>query len=79
MNNQPEHSYYIEGKGFFINSSDHGNQFRIGGQIDDQIFSKKECLEFIERNKDKIQFNENTYELLDEFWDRYPDGYMHFG
>lgn len=79
MNQQPEHSYYIEGKGFFIDCKDFGNQFRIGGYPEDKIFSKEECLEFIERNKDKIQFYEKTYEKLDEFWNRYPDGYMHFG
>lgn len=79
MNKQPEHSYYIEDRGFFINSEEHGNQFRISGYPNDDIFSKEECMQFIERNKDKISFNDNTYKQLDEFWDRYPDGYMHFG
>jgi|ERR1035437_2286571 hypothetical protein len=79
MNKQPEHSYYIKGKGLFINTKEHGNQFRIHNYPDDQIFSKEECLDFIEKNKDKIQFNDNTYEWLDEFWNKYPDGFMHFG
>ena len=79
MKKQPEHSYYFEGKGFFINSKEFGNQFRIGGDPEDDIFSKEECLAFIERNKDKIQFFDDTYERLDDFWGRYPDGYMHFG
>jgi hypothetical protein len=79
MNKQPETSYYIPGKGFFINCDEHGNQFRIGGYPEDQIFSKEECLKFIEDNKDKIKFFDKTYEWLDEFWDKYPDGFMHFG
>lgn len=79
MNKQPEHSYYIEGKGFFINSEEFGNQFRIRNYPEDQIFSKEECLQFIEKNKDKIELHDKTYEWLNEFWDRYPDGYMHFG
>lgn len=79
MNKQPDHTYYIEGKGFFKNCEDHGNQFRIGTYPPDQIFSKEECLQFIEKNKDKIRFFDKTYEWLDEFWNMYPDGYMHFG
>lgn len=79
MNKQPDLSYYIEGKGFFKNCDDHANQFRIGGYPEDQIFSKEECLKFIEKNKDKIEFFDDTYKRLDDFWDMYPDGYMHFG
>jgi hypothetical protein len=79
MNKQPEHSYYREGKGFFINCEQHSNQFRIGGYPEDEIFSKEECMKFIEKNKDKIQFFEQTYEWLDEFWNKYPDGFMNFG
>ncbi len=79
MNKQPGLSYYKEGKGFFINCEDYGNQFRINGYPEDEIFSKEECMQFIERNKDKIQFNDKTYERLDEFWNKHPDGFMHFG
>ena len=79
MNKQPEHSYYFPDKGFFINTEEFGNQFRIKGYPEDLIFSKQECLDFIERNRDKIQFFDSTYERLDEFWHRYPDGFMHFG
>lgn len=83
MKRQPEHSYYIEGRGLFINSEEFGNMFRIGGDPPDEIFSREECMQFIERNKDKIRFSTDhdfdTYKELDEFWTRYPDGYMHFG
>lgn len=79
MNKQPDHSYYIPGKGLFIDCPEYGNQFRIRNYPTDELFSKDECLQFIERNKDKIEFCDDTYDRLDEFWDLYPDGYMHFG
>lgn len=79
MNKQPEHSCYIKGKGFFIFTDEFHDLFRIGGYPDDQIFSKNECLQFVEKNKDKIQFFDDTYERLNDFWNKYPDGYMHFG
>lgn len=79
MKNQPEHSYFIPDKGFFINLSDHGNQFRINTYPDDWLFSRKECMQFIENNTAKILFYDDTFERLDDFWTKYPDGCIHFG
>ena len=79
MNDQPEHSYYRPGKGFFVNLPDHGNQFRIGNYPEDWLYSREECAEFIEKNKDKIRFYDNTEESLNDFWTKYPDGSIHFG
>ena len=79
MNDQPEHSYYIPGKGFFVNLENIHDAFRIGDYPEDWLYSREECMSFIEKNKDKIGFYDNTYVLLDEFWTKYPDGCIHFG
>lgn len=78
MRNQPELSYYRESRGFFIDCKDYHDIFRIGNYPTDELFSKDDCMKFIERNKNKIQFTEKSYERIDEFWNKYPDGFMHF-
>lgn len=64
-----------------------------GTYLDDIITSRKECLEWIENNIDSIYFNGyNNYnvaekhkmfkqiaEKINQFWDKYNDGAIHFG
>ncbi len=87
MNDQPERlSYFIANKGFYINCDDFHDMFRVGGYPADKCFSIQETLSFIK--KYEIE-NSTTVELfinpktnqtyLQAFWDKYPDGYIHFG
>ncbi len=74
-------SYYFPDKGFFIGCDDFHNCFRLHGYPEDMLFSKEETYKFLEDNKNNplLEIHENTYKWLDEFWDKYPDGFIHFG
>lgn len=78
MNQQPEHSHYIEGKGFFVDT-DYHDLFRVGGYPNARLFSKDECIQYMKDNADKIIKHDDTDRLLDEFWSEHPDGCIHFG
>ena len=84
--NQPEHSYYIPNKGLYIICDDFHDMFRVCGYPDDECFSLQETLDFIsnyeKENNCKIEiFHLDGHEknTLEEFWEKYPDGYIHFG
>jgi hypothetical protein len=90
MNDQPEHSYYKEGHGFFVNSDFH-DVFRVYGYPNDWLYSKEETLAYIEKwEKDHPEdeplkfwkFTEGPYKGrtgLDVFWELHPNGSIHFG
>ena len=78
MNRQESGTNYISGKGFFIDVDEYHDVFRIGECPNTELFSKDECLLFIEKNIDKIIMYPNTYKKIYEFWDKHPDGYMYF-
>ena len=64
---------YTEYKNCFISRKRKSD----GSYIDDVIFSKKECIKWIEDNKSTISIiNLNK---IDEFWDKYPNGVIDFG
>jgi hypothetical protein len=64
-----------------------------GTYTNDVIYSKKECLKWLEDNKESISFkyvyNETEEEeaqhrieslkSLNEFWEKYPNGFIDFG
>lgn len=86
MNDQPEHSYYISDKGFYIVCNDFHDMFRVSGYPKDILFSYQESLDFISKyenqynTKIKIDYyNENDKNLLREFWEKYPEGIIFFG
>lgn len=45
--------------------------------IDDEIFSKKECYEWLENNKETIYSIDD--ESLNKFWEEHPNGVIVFG
>ena len=48
-----------------------------GTYIEDVIFSKKECDEWLENNKETVYYLDK--ESLDKFWEEYPNGVIQFG
>ena len=50
--------------------------FRIGNYSNEQLFSLKDTLDFIEKYNYKIEFD---MQKLEYFWNKYPDGMIHFG
>jgi hypothetical protein len=80
MNHQPEHSYFNE-KGFFIVCKNFHDCFRLYGYPDIKFYSKKENYKFLKCNKNNpmLVMYDYTYDRLEEFWNTYPDGYIHFG
>ncbi len=69
---------YIKNKGLYKECEDFLNIFRISNYPTDKLFSKEECIQFIENNKDKVEIFDTTYKLLDEFWDKHPNGMIYF-
>ncbi|XAI97330.1 hypothetical protein [Leptolyngbya phage Lbo-JY46] len=65
------------------NESDYHNCFRTskrnkdGTYTNDVIYSKKECDEWLESNKEFVYSLDR--ESLDRFWDEYPNGVIEFG
>ena len=53
--------------------------FRKYGYPDDKLFSLKETLDYINNPLNKCITNDKTFEWLDEFWNKYPDGMIEFG
>ena len=53
--------------------------FRKYKYPEDMLFSLKETLEYIEKYKDEIIIYEDTYSMLEEFWEEYPNGMIRFG
>ena len=81
------------------NDAEYHDLFRTGKRnedstyIDDVIFSKKECFEWIDKPENLVSFKNTIFETdeqekinreysinkLNEFWDKYPDGVIYFG
>lgn len=65
------------------NKADYHDCFRTSKRnndrsyIDDIIFSKKECDEWLKNNKETIYHLDK--ECLDRFWEEYPNGVIEFG
>ncbi len=69
------------------NETEYHNIFRTSKRkedntyIDDVIQSKEECDRWLEENRDTITWEDEVkdYKLLNEFWDKYPNGAIDFG
>ncbi len=69
------------------NETEYHNIFRTSKRkedntyIDDVIQSKEECDRWLEENRDTITWEDEVkdYKLLNEFWDKYPNGVIDFG
>lgn len=53
--------------------------FRKYGYPEDRLFSLEETLSYIDNPKNECVVYENTREVLEKFWNRYPDGMIDFG
>lgn len=62
----------------YVNCEYH-DLFRKYTFSEDKLFSLEETLNYIEKYKDEISLFEDTFELLKEFWNKYPDGVIDFG
>ncbi len=69
------------------NETEYHNIFRTSKRkedntyIDDVIQSKEECDRWLGENRDTITWEDEVkdYKLLNEFWDKYPNGAIDFG
>ena len=84
--NKQDDGYYIPGKGFYKRISDYHDLFRIGGYPDDRLFSLDETLAFIDKYEKQYGEKVEIYHItghekntLEEFWEKYPEGSIHFG
>lgn len=51
--------------------------FRVGNYPDDQLFSMEDTINFCKIKN--IPLDEIQLETLQQFWEKYPDGNIHFG
>jgi hypothetical protein len=52
----------------------------LGQYTDDIITSREECFKWLEDNKDTVYGQvPNAHEILNKFWDKYPNGLIRFG
>lgn len=72
---------YIDGAGLFIEIDYFHDGFRVGYDDDTRLFSRSETLDYISMKlqADQIRVNENTLEIINEFWSKYPNGMIRFG
>ncbi len=70
---------YIEGKGYYTDAGFH-DLFRIGGYPEVCLFSLDQTLEYIKIYEKKYNCKIDVMmDLLQEFWNKYPDGMINFG
>jgi hypothetical protein len=78
-NHQPDVlSFYIEGKGLFVEVEEFHDVFRTG-YSENLLFSLQESLDYINNPENNCTVFENTTEKLIEFWNKYPEGAIYFG
>jgi hypothetical protein len=53
--------------------------FRTSDYDGAELYSLKETIDYISDEKNGCLIMENTVELLNEFWDKYPEGVIEFG
>jgi hypothetical protein len=54
--------------------------FRTSRKSEDVvIFSRKECFEWINNPENLVVIHSDARKKLHEFWDKYPNGVIHFG
>jgi hypothetical protein len=69
---------YIDGKGWFVECEYH-DVFRKYGYPEDRLFSLQETLDYINNPNNKCVVYDDTNRRLEEFWNKYPDGFIEFG
>ena len=69
---------YVDGKGFYMETGFH-DIFRKYGYPEDKLFSLQETLNYINNPENACVTYDKTFERLNEFWNKYPDGMIEFG
>ena len=64
---------------FYVGIDNYHDAFRIGNYPEDELFSLQETLDFIEKHKDEIRYNDDWKKEIEEFWTKYPNGRITFG
>ena len=77
--NDEDLTEYIEGKGLYIEDTGFHDVFRKYGYPDDKLFSLQETLNYINNPENACVTYDKTFERLNEFWNKYPDGMIEFG
>ncbi len=73
------HSIFIKDKGFYVTSNFLPHDlFRIRDNLNN-LFSLKETLDFMDKNKEIITTYDYTIDRLTKFWEENPDGVINFG
>lgn len=69
---------YFRGN-YYVDCGEFHDLFRLGGYPEDILLSLDETLNFIENNKANIHLYDYSIEKLKLFWEKYPNGNIHFG
>lgn len=67
---------YFRGN-YYVDTNEFHDVFRIHNYPDDVLLSMDETVEFLQKNN--IVMDEYISERLKLFWNKYPDGQIHFG
>jgi hypothetical protein len=70
---------YVDDKGLFIEDTGYHDLFRTHIYSSPNLFSLEETLNFINDPINECRVFPSTFNLLEEFWTKYPDGMIDFG
>jgi len=63
---------------YYVDTNDFHDVFRKYGYPVDYLFSYEDTIKYIENSENKCSIYDYTYKRLKEFWDKYPEGHIHF-
>ena len=70
---------YVEGKGWYKEVEGFWDPFRHLNFSEAQLFSLQETLDFMHDPKNQCIVYDYSYDQVNEFWEKYPDGMIDFG
>lgn len=82
------HTWFKKGNGHEVDPDVYHDCFRLGhksltnvfaySDIKFKITSREQTHQFIEDHKEHIRCDNGCKELINDFWDRYPNGWIEF-
>ena len=78
LNYNDKELYYYRNIGWYIDNEKYHDVFRIGNYPKDILTSFKQTMDFINKNKNKINLSTNYEEKLKQYWDENPNGLIEF-
>jgi preprotein translocase subunit SecB len=78
LNYNDEELYYYRNIGWYIDNEKYHDVFRIGNYPSDILTSFEQTMDFINKNKNKINFSTNYKEKLKQYWIENPNGLIEF-